>query len=252
VVGSTPLVRLRRYFPENRFQVFAKLEALNPAGSIKDRPAVSILEHALRSGAVRQGSVVIESSSGNMGIGLAQACRFYGLRFICVVDIKTTKANLQVMRAYGAEIDLVTARDPETGELLQARLKRVQELLGQIEGSFWPNQYANTKNSDAHYRTTMHEVAKALNRKVDFLFVATSTCGTLRGCREYIRDSGMKTRVIAVDAFGSLIFSDVKAPRMVPGLGAGLRPPLSSPSLIDDCLHVTDLDCITGSPAAAG
>jgi cysteine synthase A len=150
------------------------------------------------------------------------------------------------MRAYGAEIELVKEPDPETGELLQARLKRVQQLLAQTEGSFWPNQYANTRNSDAHYRTTMHEVAMALNGKIDFLFVATSTCGTLRGCREYIRDSGMTTRVIAVDAFGSLIFSDVKAPRLVPGLGAGLRPPLSSPSLIDDCVHVTDLDCISG------
>lgn len=105
VVGDTPLVRLRRYAPAARFQLFAKLEALNPAGSIKDRPATLILEHALRSGALRPGAVVIESSSGNMGIGLAQACRYHGLRFICVVDPKTTETNLGVLRAYGAEID---------------------------------------------------------------------------------------------------------------------------------------------------
>lgn len=115
-VGDTPLVRLRRYLPTASFQSFAKLEGLNPGGSLKDRPAVQIIEHALRTGAIRPGSVVIESSSGNMGIGLAQACRFHGLRFICVVDPKTTKANLGVLRTYGAEIDLVLEPEPESGE----------------------------------------------------------------------------------------------------------------------------------------
>lgn len=244
-VGGTPLVRLRRFLPGARFQLFAKVEALNPAGSIKDRPAREILEHALRAGDLCPGSVVIESSSGNMGIGLAQACRYHGLRFVCVVDPKTTEANLRVLRSYGAEIDLVSEPDPESGEFLQARLKRVQELLGRIDGSFWPNQYENTRNARSHYETTMHEVATALGR-VDFLFVPTSTCGTLRGCCEYVRDHGLMTRVIAVDALGSLIFGSVQAKRMIPGLGAGLRPPLCEPSLVDDCVHVTDLDCIVG------
>jgi cysteine synthase A len=92
----------------------------------------------------------------------------------------------------------------------------------------------------------MHEVATALDGKVDLLFVPTSTCGTIRGCGEYIRDHGLATRVIAVDAFGSLIFSNLRAQRMVPGLGAGLRPPLCEDSLISDCVHVTDIDCIAG------
>lgn len=245
-VGDTPLVRLRRYLPAARFQLFAKIEALNPGGSIKDRPAVRILEHALRAGALRPGAVVIESSSGNMGIGLAQACLYHGLRFICVVDPKTTEANLRVLRAYGARIDFVARPDPETGEFLQARIKRVQELVGSIEGAFWPNQYANTRNSEAHYHSTMHEVAKALGGKIDFLFVPTSTCGTLRGCSEYVRDHGLGTRVIAVDAHGSLIFANVPAKRMIPGLGAGLRPPLCDPSLIGEFVHVTDLDCVVG------
>jgi 2,3-diaminopropionate biosynthesis protein SbnA len=245
-VGDTPLVRLRRYLPTASFQLFAKLEALNPGGSLKDRPARLILEHALLSGRIGPGSVIIESSSGNMGIGLAQDCLYYVLRFICVVDSKTTAVNLQVLRAYGAEIEVVTEPDPETGELLQARLKRVRELVVQIESSFWPNQYENAKNPDSHYGTTMHEIATALGGKLDFLFVPTSTCGTIRGCSEYIRDHGLKTRVIAVDAFGSLIFSDIQAKRIVPGLGAGLRPPLCEPSLIGECVHVTDLDCVLG------
>ncbi|HSS47708.1 MAG TPA: 2,3-diaminopropionate biosynthesis protein SbnA [Thermoanaerobaculia bacterium] len=251
-IGGTPLVRLRRYLPAAPFQLFAKLESLNPGGSIKDRPARLILEHALRSNWIGPGSVIVESSSGNMGIGLAQACRYHGLRFICVVDSKTTAVNLQVLRAYGAEIDVVTEPDPETGELLPARLKRVQELIGQIENSFWPNQYESTKNSESHYGTTMSEIATALGGKVDFLFVPTSTCGTIRGCGEYVRDHGLATRVIAVDAFGSLIFSNVRAKRMVPGLGASLRPPLCDPSLIGEFVHVTDLDCVAGSRRLIG
>jgi 2,3-diaminopropionate biosynthesis protein SbnA len=244
-VGGTPLVRLRRYLPDASFQLFAKLEALNPAGSIKDRPAKRILEHALSTGILVTGGVVIESSSGNMGIGLAQACRYYGLRFICVVDPKTTEANLRVMRAYGVEIDLVSEPHPGTG-FLQARIERVQELLRAIPGAFWPNQYANLGNSASHYHTTMHEVTTALGGKVDFVFVPTSTCGTLRGCSEYVRDQGLATRVVAVDAVGSVIFSDTPAPRMIPGLGAGLRPPLCEHSLVKECVHVSDLDCVVG------
>ena len=245
-VGNTPLIRLRRLLPSADFRLFAKLEALNPGGSIKDRPALRILEEALRSGEVGLETVVVESSSGNMGIGLAQACRYHGLRFICVVDTRTSEQNLRVLRAYGAEIDLVTEPDPVSGELLQARLHRVQALLREIEGAFWPNQYSNWNNPGAHYHTTMHEVATALGGKVDVLFVATSTCGTIRGCAEYIRDHGLPTRVVAVDALGSLIFSTQRAKRLIPGLGAGLRPPLCEPSLIDQFTLVTDLDCVVG------
>jgi len=245
-IGATPLVHLRRFIPQARFELLAKLESLNPGGSIKDRPAVAILEDALRTGFVRPHTLVIESSSGNMGIGLAQACRYHGLRFLCVVDPKTAPANLRLLRAYGAAIDMVTEPDAESGEWLQARLNRVQQLVAETDDAFWPNQYVNRKNSGAHYDTTMREIAAALDARLDFLFVATSTCGTVRGCSEYIRDRGMSTRVIAVDAVGSLIFSDVRAQRLIPGLGAGLRPPLCDRSLIDDCVHVDDLDCVAG------
>jgi len=245
-IGNTPLVALKRLLPSADFQLFAKLEALNPGGSIKDRPALLILEEALRSGAIGPETVVVESSSGNMGIGLAQACRYYGLRFICVVDPKSSRQNLRVLRAYGAEIDLVAEPDPLSGEFLQARLNRVQVLIRDIEKAFWPNQYANQHNAEAHYRTTMSEVAMALAGKVDVLLVATSTCGTIRGCTEYIRDHGLATRVIAVDALGSLIFGNQRAKRMIPGLGAGLRPPLCELSLIDDVVLVNDLESIVG------
>jgi N-(2-amino-2-carboxyethyl)-L-glutamate synthase len=245
-IGDTPLVRLKRLFPDPGPQVFAKLEAFNPGGSIKDRPALHIVEESLRSGLLNHNSVIVESSSGNMGIGLAQACRYYGLRFICVVDPKASTQNLKILRAYGAEIDLVAEPDPETGEFLPARFKRVRTLLQQVENSFWPNQYENTNNPRTHYLTTMHEIVTALNGRLDYLFVGTSTCGTIRGCAEYVRDHALLTQVVAVDAVGSLIFSDVREKRLLPGLGAGLKPPFCDTALIDRYVHVSDLECVVG------
>ncbi len=131
-IGHTPLVRLTRVLPDCPFRVFAKLG--NLGGSAKDRPALHILQEAMRTGAVKAGSVVIESSSGNLGIGLAQACRYLGLRFICVVDPKTATQNIRILKAYGAEIDLVSEPDPMTGEFLQARINRVQTLLQNHRG----------------------------------------------------------------------------------------------------------------------
>lgn len=246
VVGSTPLVQLERAYPALPFALYAKLEGLNPGGSTKDRPARSILEAAMQEGRIGPGTVVIESSSGNMGVGLAQACCCYGLRLICVVDIKTTEANVRILRAYGAEIDIVTEPDPATGEFLPARLQRVEQLLQKHKGSFWPNQYANLNNPAAHYATTMHEIADALGGRVDYVLCATSTCGTVRGCAEYVRDHQLKTRVVAVDAQGSLIFSDQKGKRLLPGMGAGIRPPLCEPRLIDEVVLVSDLECVVG------
>lgn len=156
-VGGTPLVRLSKLFPLAPFELYAKLEALNPGGSIKDRPAVEIIAQGLRSGTIGAGTVIVESNSGNMGIALAQACRYHGLRFICVVDPKTSPQNLKVLRAYGAEIDLVAEPDPASGEFLQARLDRVQALVRQVDGAVWPNQYESSHNPGSHFRTTMHE-----------------------------------------------------------------------------------------------
>ncbi|HYH46987.1 MAG TPA: pyridoxal-phosphate dependent enzyme, partial [Thermoanaerobaculia bacterium] len=128
------------------FQLYGKLEALNPGGSIKDRPALEILQEGLRSGTIGPGTVVVESSSGNMGIALAQACRYHDLRFICVVDPKTSAQNLRVLQAYGAEIDLVAEPDPATGEFLEARLARVRQIVREMAGAVWPNQYESTLN----------------------------------------------------------------------------------------------------------
>lgn len=245
-IGDTPLVELQRAIPGAPFRLFAKLEALNPGGSAKDRAAHCILRHALSTGRIGPGSVIVESSSGNMGIGLAQSCRVYGLRFVCVIDPKTAPQNVRLLELYGAELERVTEPDPASGEFLQARIARVGHLLSRIPDSFWPNQYANEMNAMAHYETTMHEVASALKGQIDFLFCATSTCGTITGCAEYVQDHGLRTQIVAVDAVGSRIFADTPGERFIPGFGAGFRPDLCRPELVARCVHVSDLDCVTG------
>lgn len=244
-IGDTPLVRLGRACSALPFNVYAKLEALNPGGSVKDRPAFNIIRQALAAGTLTRDSVVIESSSGNMGIGLAQACTYYGLRFVCVVDAKTTTQNLRLLKAYGAVVHVVTEPDPETGEYLPARIRAVRELLAATEHGFWADQYSNGANSASH-RQTMREIVTALEGEVDYLFCATSTCGTLRGCSEYVREQGLRTKVIGVDAVGSVIFGGTKGKRLLPGHGAAVRPQLFRQDLADQCVHVTDLECVAG------
>jgi 2,3-diaminopropionate biosynthesis protein SbnA len=244
-IGNTPLVRLNRIYEDLHFQLYGKLESLNPGGSMKDRPAFKIISQGLESGALRPGSTVIESSSGNMGIGLAQACSYYGLHFVCVVDPKTTQQNVRLLRAYGASVDMITEPDPETGEYLQARINRVRDLLADTPGSFWPNQYANLFNPTAHH-PTMQEIVTALGGEVDYLFCATSTCGTMRGCAEYAEMHGLKTQIYAVDAVGSVIFGGQKGKRLIPGHGAAVRPALYRDGLVKGCVHVTDIECVVG------
>lgn len=243
-IGKTPLIRLGRV-PDLRFRLYAKFEALNPGGSMKDRAAVSIIERGMETGEIGPDTVIVESSSGNMGIGLAQVCAYYKLRFVCVVDPKTTQQNIAILRAYGAEIDFVAEPDRRTGEYLQARIDRVRHLRSTVPNSFWPNQYENLYNAYAHHRTAS-EVVEAFGGEVDYLFCATSTCGTLRGCAEYLRDGGYKTKVIAVDAVGSAIFGGEKAKRLIPGHGAAVVPDLFKQDLASDYVLVTDLDCVAG------
>jgi 2,3-diaminopropionate biosynthesis protein SbnA len=244
-IGNTPLIELKRFFEAPHFRVFAKLDSLNPGGSTKDRPARTIIESAIRAGLIGPQTVVVESSSGNMGIGLSQICRYYGLRFICVIDPKTTAQNVRLLQAYGAEIELVTKPHSESGEFLQARIERVQSLLKEVKNAFWPNQYCNYDNALAHHGT-MHEIFSALDGKLDYMFCATSTCGTLRGCADYIRRRSLNTKLIAVDAVGSVIFSGQKRKRLIPGHGAAIRPGLYEDYLADDCVHVSDLECVIG------
>jgi len=244
-IGHTPLVKLDRVLEDCEFNLYAKLEGFNPGGSIKDRTAYSIIQHALDESEIGPRTTVIESSSGNMGIGLAQLCAYHGLRFICVVDPKTTKLNIEILKAFGAEVDLISVPDCATGEYLPARIARVQKLRQTIPDSFWPDQYRNIYNARAHHET-MREIVDELGGRIDYFFCATSTCGTMRGCSEYVREHQLRTKVFAVDAVGSVIFGDQKWPRLIPGHGAAVRPQLFQPWLADECIHVSDRQCIIG------
>jgi 2,3-diaminopropionate biosynthesis protein SbnA len=245
-IGNTPLVKLQRLVRGSTLQVFGKLERFNPAGSIKDRAAVSMLNEKVKNGELEPDrSVIIESSSGNLGIGLAQACRYFGMRFVCVVDANTTRQNIAILHAYGAEINVVTKPDPGTGEFLSVRLARVRELLAATPDSYWPDQYSNPLNSRAHHQT-MREIVEALDGQVDYLFCATSTCGTLTGCAEYIRQQGLSTIVVAVDAVGSILFGMRPGRRLIPGHGASVRPALLDVSAADRVVHISDVECVVG------
>ncbi|AVZ73102.1 2,3-diaminopropionate biosynthesis protein SbnA [Streptomyces lunaelactis] len=246
-VGGTPLVELEKLAANFDFRVFAKVERFNPGGSIKDRPALNMLLAKVRAGELVPGRhTVIESSSGNLAVGLAQVCCYFGLRFVCVVDARTTEQNLAVLRAYGAEVEVVTEPDPASGEYLPQRLYRVAQLAAGTPYSYVPDQYANPRNTEAHL-TTMREIDQALDGRVDYVFCAAGTTGTLGGCAAYVRQRGLRTSVVAVDAVGSVLFdSPVSCSRLIPGHGTSVTPSLFDPTAADHVVHVTDLEAVVG------
>lgn len=243
-IGHTPLVRLERYLADANITLYAKLEAANPGGSAKDRPAREMIEQALARGEIDHNSTIIESTSGNMGIGLAQTCRYYGLRLISVVDPKALPQNVAIMRALGAEIDCVTT--PLDGDFLAARLARVCYLLERTPGSYWPNQYSNFDNPAAHEHGAIQEIDEQLQGAFDYVMVAVSSTGTARGCCNYLKNARHPAKVIAVDAAGSVLFGGVAGPRRIPGMGAGRESRLARLGPFDELARVTDLDCVVG------
>src|SRR5262249_49718763 len=150
--------------------------------------------------------------------------------------------NVAILKAFGATVDLVSTPDPVTGEFLQARIARVKQLAREIPGSFWPDQYSNFANAEAHFET-MTEITEAVG-DVDYLFSAVSTCGTMSGCANHIRAYNLKTKLWVVDALGSVLFGGHSAKRLIPGHGASVVPKLCVPHQADRHIRVTDLDCI--------
>lgn len=245
LIGNTPLVKIERLFAGSGINVFAKLESFNLGGSIKDRSALLMLEQALHEGKIKKGTTIIESSSGNMGIGLAQICLRYGFHFIAIVDPHTTTANISIMKALGATIDMVDWHGKTTGSFLESRFGRVNQLLKEVPESYWPNQYANENNAKAH-RKTMQEIDDALNGNVDYVYCATSTCGTLRGCSDFIKQHRRNTKIIAVDAEGSVIFGRNAGKRLIPGHGSAVRSSLCRDGMADQVVYVNDKECVDG------
>jgi cysteine synthase A len=235
------MVHLRRLFPTGP-QVFAKLELLNPAGSVKDRTARHIIETGVREGLLHPGAHIVESTSGNFGIALAMMSRIYGLRLTLVVDPHITASNYAIIKSYGAKVEMV--EEATEGGYLPARIARVKEISDADRSAVWINQYANALGPEAHYRGTADEIARDLPRSPDYLVVAVSTTGTLNGLARRLKERYEALQVIAVDAVGSVVFGNPPGPRQLPGIGSSRVPELLDRTLIDRVVEVTDHDSI--------
>ena len=246
-LGNTPLLRLDRMFANPRIQVFAKLEQFNMAGSAKDRTAAALVGHAIDSGRIGAGSVLVESSSGNLGIALARQAALHDMDFHCVVDPRVNSTTTAVMRALGAIVDMVERPDPSTGDWLTARRARVAELLDEIPEAVNLDQYSNEAAFEAHAEGTMNEILDAMDSPPTHLLAAMSTTGTIGGCRRKLSELGLATEVIGVDAEGSTLYGGDRGQRLLPGYGAGVVPALSQQHSPDRILRVPDIDAVIGA-----
>ncbi|WP_093838436.1 2,3-diaminopropionate biosynthesis protein SbnA [Streptomyces aidingensis] len=223
-------------------EVFLKMEGLNPAGSVKLKTAVAMVEDAEQRGLLRSGSRLIESSSGSLGIALAMVAAAKGYTFTCVTDPNTLPHSLAVMRALGAETVQVDRRDA-SGGYLGSRISYIEERVAADPGLVWLNQYANPANRGVHDRCTAAAITAEVPA-VDYLFVGTGSSGTLMGCVSHFRRESPATRIVAVDAVGSVSFGTSAGPRFIPGIGASRRPELFRPELVDEMVLVPEADAI--------
>lgn len=234
LLRPTPLVEVA--VPGVR--LLAKLEYLNPVGSIKDRTAYWILRRAAERGEIDEHTTLIESSSGNFATALASYAALLGLRFIPVIDPNILPTYEAMLRRVCATVVKVEEPD-EHGGYLQARVRTVQELCAVTDRAFWTNQYQNVDGMDAHYRLTGEEVCRELPA-LDFAFIGVSTGGTIAGLSRRLKERYPAIKVIAVDAAGSVIFGGPPRRRHIPGIGAGIVPPLLRHARIDDVVIVSE------------
>jgi cysteine synthase A len=222
--------------------VFLKVEGLNPAGSIKLKTAVGLVEDAERRGVLSVGVPVIESSSGNLGVALSCICAAKGYDFTCVVDPNTSESSIAHMRALGTEVVIVRKTDANGG-YLNSRIEYIKEQLRHRPEMVWLNQYANPANPAAHLERTAKSLLDGLQH-IDYLFVGAGSTGTFVGCATYLREHSPHTRIIAVDSVGSVTFGAASGPRRIPGLGASRRPELCRPALAHEIVHVAERDAV--------
>ncbi|MFD9281330.1 2,3-diaminopropionate biosynthesis protein SbnA [Streptomyces mirabilis] len=222
--------------------LFLKCEGFNFAGSIKLKAATEMVEAAERDGLLRPGSVLVESSSGNLGVALSMIAAAKGYQFLCVTDARCNLATRLMMEALGAQVHVITEPDPVSG-FLGARIDHVRALCASEDRYVWLNQYTNPNNGMAHYRRTAPAIARQFP-DLDVLFVGAGTTGTLMGCARYFREWHRPVRIVAVDSVGSVTFGGDAGRRMIPGLGASRRPPMLDESYVDDVVRVAEPDTI--------
>lgn len=222
--------------------LFLKCEGFNFAGSIKLKAANEMVAAAERDGILQPGSVLVESSSGNLGVALSMIAASKGYRFLCVTDSRCNLSTRLLMEALGSQVYCVTEPDPVSG-LLGARIAYIRALCASDRRYVWLNQYTNPANWKVHYRTT----APALVRQfpeLDVLFVGAGTTGTLMGCAQFFRQWHRPVRIVAVDSAGSVTFGGQPGRRMIPGLGMSIPPPLLDRAYVDEAVIVEEADTI--------
>ena len=206
--------------------VFLKLEGFNITGSIKIKTAMGLVEDLERRGLARPNeTVIVESSSGNLGIALSLVCAVKGYEFICVTDPNANRANVRGMELYGAKVIVVEDRDA-AGGFLGSRLKKIDQILQSNPNAVWLNQYANIANKNVHAEQTAHGIAREFD-KVDWVFVGAGTTGTLAGISERLRQVFPRIKVVAVEPAGSVTFGGAPGKRHIPGIGTSVRPKLA-------------------------
>lgn len=222
--------------------VYVKLEGYNPAGSIKIKTALSLIEAAESSQHIKPDSILIESSSGNLGIAIAMIAAARRYQFVCVVDPNAALESTSLIKAFGAKVVVVNKRD-ENGGYLNSRISYIKDILSSDSRFVWLNQYANPANPAVHERTTAASLLAHLP-PIDFLVVGAGTTGTLMGCARHFRRHSPKTKIIAVDSEGSVTFGAPPAVRRIPGLGMSRRPEICDPTMVDEVVFVPERDTV--------
>ena len=239
-MGDTPLVRLTKVTRGVRPTVLAKLEMMNPGGSVKDRIGIRMIEAAERDGALRPGGTIVEPTSGNTGHGLAIAAAIRGYKCIFVMPDKMSQEKVALLRAYGAEVVITpTAVAPESPESYYRVADRLTE---EIPGAFQPNQYFNPENPRTHYETTGPEIWAQTDGTIDVFVTGVGTGGTITGVGRYLKEQARDVMVVGADPEGSLYSGDQVRPYLTEGIGEDFWPDTFDPSVVDRYVRVSDRD----------
>jgi cystathionine beta-synthase len=243
LVGHTPIVRLQKLGADTGAKLLAKLEYLNPGGSVKDRIGLAMLEAAEREGKLKPGGTIVEPTSGNTGVGLAIAAASKGYRCIFVMPDKMSQEKISMLRAYGAEVVITpTAVEPDSPESYYSVSSRLAE---EIPGGYKPDQYSNMANPDAHYHVTGPEIWEQTGGGIDALVISVGTGGTISGVGRYFKERKPEVLIVGADPEGSVYTAkgdeDVH-PYLVEGIGKDTWPATMDPSVVDEWIRVSDRD----------